>query len=170
MAVGLSVVTYSPGLGPRWPGLGPPRRVLVASCTPVGMDTDTTPATAPTMTLSELADLVSVSTQALYDCGPRAAAPTASESGASCRSSEIEAWIASRPTTHAATHHGAPREHAQLVDAVAELRQSDKWTQMLAVAVRFTTYSPSNVLLTAVQRPDATQVAGSEGGTRSAGT
>ncbi|HEY0117804.1 MAG TPA: ArdC-like ssDNA-binding domain-containing protein [Cellulomonas sp.] len=50
--------------------------------------------------------------------------------------------------------------HTQLVDAVAELRQSDKWAQMLAVAARFTTYSPSNVLLIAVQRPDATQVAG----------
>ena len=50
--------------------------------------------------------------------------------------------------------------HTQLIDAVAELRQSDKWAQMLAVAARFTTYSPSNVLLIAVQRPDATQVAG----------
>jgi antirestriction protein ArdC len=50
--------------------------------------------------------------------------------------------------------------HAQLVDAVAELQQSDKWAQMLTVAARFTTYSPSNVLLIAVQRPDATQVAG----------
>ena len=50
--------------------------------------------------------------------------------------------------------------HTQLVDAVAELRQSDNWAQMLAVAARFTTYSPSNVLLIAVQRPDATQVAG----------
>jgi hypothetical protein len=50
--------------------------------------------------------------------------------------------------------------HAQLVDAVAELVHSDKWAQMLAVAARFTTYSPSNVLLIAVQRPDATQVAG----------
>lgn len=50
--------------------------------------------------------------------------------------------------------------HTQLVDAVAELRSSDKWAQMLAVAARFTTYSPSNVLLIAVQRPDARQVAG----------
>jgi len=64
------------------------------------------------------------------------------------------------------THQGPSTEekltalHTQLVDAVAELRQSDKWAQMLAVAARFTTYSPSNVLLIAVQRPDATQVAG----------
>lgn len=50
--------------------------------------------------------------------------------------------------------------HGQLVDAVAELVHSDKWAQMLTVAARFTTYSPSNVLLIAVQRPDATQVAG----------
>ena len=50
--------------------------------------------------------------------------------------------------------------HAQLVDAVAELVHSEKWAQMLAIAARFTTYSPSNVLLIAVQRPDATQVAG----------
>jgi len=50
--------------------------------------------------------------------------------------------------------------HTQLVDAVAELRSSAKWAQMLTVAARFTTYSPSNVLLIAVQRPDATQVAG----------
>ncbi len=50
--------------------------------------------------------------------------------------------------------------HTQLVDAVTELRHSGKWAQMLAVASRFTTYSPSNVLLIAVQRPEATQVAG----------
>ena len=50
--------------------------------------------------------------------------------------------------------------HAQLVGAVAELVHSEKWAQMLEVAARFTTYSPSNVLLIAVQRPDATQVAG----------
>ena len=50
--------------------------------------------------------------------------------------------------------------HAQLVDAVAELVHSEKWARMLAVAAKFTTYSPSNVLLIAVQRPDATRVAG----------
>ncbi len=50
--------------------------------------------------------------------------------------------------------------HTQLIDAVAELRSSDKWAQMLTVAAQFTTYSPSNVLLIAVQRPDATHVAG----------
>lgn len=50
--------------------------------------------------------------------------------------------------------------HTQLVDAVADLVHSDKWAQMLAVAARFTEYSPSNVLLIAAQRPDATRVAG----------
>jgi hypothetical protein len=49
---------------------------------------------------------------------------------------------------------------AQLVDAVAELVHSDKWAQMLAVAARLTTDSPSNVLLIAAQRPDAIRVAG----------
>lgn len=50
--------------------------------------------------------------------------------------------------------------HTQLVDAVADLVHSEKWAQMLAVAARFTEYSPSNVLLIAAQRPDATRVAG----------
>jgi len=50
--------------------------------------------------------------------------------------------------------------HAQLTSAVEELAGSDAWQAMLAVAARFPTYSPSNVLLIAVQRPDATRVAG----------
>lgn len=50
--------------------------------------------------------------------------------------------------------------HARLVDAVADLVHSENWARMLAVAARFPTYSPSNVLLIAAQRPDATQVAG----------
>lgn len=40
------------------------------------MDTEATSATAPTMTLSELADLLSVSTQALYEFGGLQIAPT----------------------------------------------------------------------------------------------
>lgn len=63
-------------------------------------------------------------------------------------------------TSPAAAEDKLTALHTQLLDAVAELRSSDKWAQMLAVAARFTTYSPSNVLLIAVQRPDATQVAG----------
>ncbi|NKY38000.1 ArdC-like ssDNA-binding domain-containing protein [Cellulomonas septica] len=50
--------------------------------------------------------------------------------------------------------------HAQLVQAVEDLMSSDAWIAMLRVAARFTTYSPSNILLIAAQRPDATQVAG----------
>lgn len=50
--------------------------------------------------------------------------------------------------------------HSKLTRAVEELAGSDAWRQMLAVAARFPTYSPSNVLLIAVQRPDATRVAG----------
>lgn len=50
--------------------------------------------------------------------------------------------------------------HAQLVDAVENLVHSDTWATMLTIAARFPTYSPSNVLLIATQRPDATRVAG----------
>lgn len=50
--------------------------------------------------------------------------------------------------------------HAQLVDAVENLVHSDAWTTMLRVAARFPTYSPSNVLLIAAQRPHATRVGG----------
>lgn len=52
------------------------------------------------------------------------------------------------------------RIHQQLTAAVTELTSSDAWARMLQVAARFPTYSPSNVLLIAVQRPDATNVAG----------
>ncbi|QTE30060.1 ArdC family protein [Pengzhenrongella sicca] len=50
--------------------------------------------------------------------------------------------------------------HAKLVAAVEELASSDAWHRMLVVAARFPTYSPSNILLIATQRPDATRVAG----------
>lgn len=50
--------------------------------------------------------------------------------------------------------------HDKLVAAVADLVHSDRWRQMLIAAARFPTYSPSNVLLIAAQRPDATRVAG----------
>lgn len=52
------------------------------------------------------------------------------------------------------------RIHQQLTAAVTELTRSDAWARMLQVAARFPTYSPSNVLLIAVQRSDATNVAG----------
>jgi len=50
--------------------------------------------------------------------------------------------------------------HAQLTAAVEDLAKSDAWHRMLETAARLPTYSPSNVLLIAVQRPDATRVAG----------
>ena len=50
--------------------------------------------------------------------------------------------------------------HAQLTAAVEDLAHSDAWRRMLETAARLPTYSPSNVLLIAVQRPDATRVAG----------
>lgn len=52
------------------------------------------------------------------------------------------------------------RAHDQLVRAVADLASSEGWRRMLEVAARFHQYSPHNVLLITVQRPDATQVAG----------
>ncbi|MCA0328459.1 MAG: ssDNA-binding domain-containing protein [Actinobacteria bacterium] len=50
--------------------------------------------------------------------------------------------------------------HAQLTAAVQDLATSVAWRRMLEVAARLPTYSPSNVLLISVQRPDATRVAG----------
>lgn len=50
--------------------------------------------------------------------------------------------------------------HQQLVDAVESLVTSEAWTTVLKVAARFPDYSPSNLLLIATQRPDATRVAG----------
>src|SRR3954471_407767 len=52
------------------------------------------------------------------------------------------------------------RAHNRLTDAVAALTTSDGWRRMLTVAARFHSYSPHNVLLIGIQRPDATQVAG----------
>ena len=50
--------------------------------------------------------------------------------------------------------------HEQLTAAVDDLAHSDSWRRMLEVAALMPTYSPSNVLLIAVQRPEATRVAG----------
>jgi antirestriction protein ArdC len=52
------------------------------------------------------------------------------------------------------------RVHGQLTNAVEGLVQSEAWRRMLDVASRFPRYSPNNVLLICVQRPDATAVAG----------
>lgn len=48
----------------------------------------------------------------------------------------------------------------QLMAAVDRLVDGPAWRQMLDVAARFHHYSPNNVLLISLQRPDATQVAG----------
>src|SRR5689334_391913 len=50
--------------------------------------------------------------------------------------------------------------HEKLTASVAALTSSEAWGRMLTVAARFHRYSPNNVLLITVQRPDATLVAG----------
>lgn len=50
--------------------------------------------------------------------------------------------------------------HGQLTAAVDALVDGPAWRRMLEVAARFHRYSPNNVLLITLQRPDATQVAG----------
>ena len=52
------------------------------------------------------------------------------------------------------------RIHEQLTTAVAELARSDAWLRMLRVAARLPRYSPSNVLLIAMQDPDASNLGG----------
>lgn len=50
--------------------------------------------------------------------------------------------------------------HQRLTTAVADLSHGHAWQQMLATAARFHHYSPHNVLLIAVQCPQASTVAG----------
>jgi hypothetical protein len=50
--------------------------------------------------------------------------------------------------------------HQQLVDAVEALTSSDDWRSYLEVMNRFYSYSATNCLMIASQRPDATRVAG----------
>jgi len=50
--------------------------------------------------------------------------------------------------------------HDLLVSSVESLTSGEDWARMLEVAGRFTRYSAGNVFLIAVQRPDATRVAG----------
>jgi len=52
------------------------------------------------------------------------------------------------------------RAHEHLATAVEQLANSNGWRRMLTVAARFHRYSPHNVLLITVQRPNATRVAG----------
>ena len=106
MVGGHLVAIKSPGLGPWSPGLGPPRRVLVGPCTPVGMDTDASPATAPTLTLSELAAFLAVSPQALYDLRSKGRGPRGFRVGRQLRfrAAEIEAWLAAMEADDARRH------------------------------------------------------------------
>lgn len=50
--------------------------------------------------------------------------------------------------------------HETLEEAVADLANSEAWQHMLRIAARMPHYSFNNILLVAVQRPDATAVAG----------
>jgi hypothetical protein len=50
--------------------------------------------------------------------------------------------------------------HDKLTTAVADLANSDAWQHMLHIAAHMPAYSLNNILLIAVQRPDATAVAG----------
>ncbi|MGE3796034.1 MAG: ArdC-like ssDNA-binding domain-containing protein [Dehalococcoidia bacterium] len=50
--------------------------------------------------------------------------------------------------------------HERLTTAVADLTSSDAWQHMLRIAAHMPTYSLNNILLVAVQRPEATAVAG----------
>jgi antirestriction protein ArdC len=65
-----------------------------------------------------------------------------------------------RRRQHAESGDSLARAHDQLTAAVQALVDGDAWQRMLHVAARFPRYSPNNVLLITVQRPDATTVAG----------
>ena len=52
----------------------------------------------------------------------------------------------------------------QFVVAVETLTSSEDWCRYLEVMSRFHSYSASNCLMIAFQRPDATRVAGTEPG------
>lgn len=60
---------------------------------------------------------------------------------------------------------GAPDDrlaqvHQRLTEAVTAITSGEEWAAMLAVAARFRDYSPNNVFLITLARPDATRVAG----------
>ncbi len=66
----------------------------------------------------------------------------------------------SRDHARDARQDSLTRAHEQLTAAVEALVEGDAWRRMLEVAARLPRYSPSNVLLISVQRPDASAVAG----------
>lgn len=62
--------------------------------------------------------------------------------------------------TRAPVEDGLAAVHGQLTAAVDALVDGPAWRRMLQVAARFHRYSANNVLLIALQRPEATRVAG----------
>ena len=70
------------------------------------MDTDVSSAAAPTMTISELAAFLSVSTQALYDLRSKGRGPRGFRGGRELRfrMTAIEAWISSMEDADGRTH------------------------------------------------------------------
>jgi excisionase family DNA binding protein len=106
VASGHFVDTYSSSLE-RWVRVWDPLGASCPrACTPIGMDTDVTSATAPTMTLSELAVFLSVSNQALYDLRSKGRGPRGFRVGRELRfrKTEIDAWIASMEAADGQRH------------------------------------------------------------------
>ena len=62
-------------------------------------------------------------------------------------------WAAARQVKLAGLMDG-------LAGQVVTMTEQPEWTAMLAVAARFHRYSPNNIMLILMQRPDATRVAG----------
>lgn len=112
MAIGLLLDTNPAGLEPPGARLGGSRRVLQRRCTPAGMDTNQLLGTGPTMTLTELADYLSVSNQALYDLRSRGRGPRGFRVGRELRFrlSEIEAWLARLEAADAERHPPRDRQ------------------------------------------------------------
>ncbi|WP_124342689.1 helix-turn-helix transcriptional regulator [Cellulomonas algicola] len=75
------------------------------------MDTTVTPLAEPTLTINELADLLSVRPQALYDLRSQGRGPRGFRVGRQLRfrRSEVEAWIADMEDADARRHHSAGR-------------------------------------------------------------
>ena len=66
---------------------------------------------------------------------------------------EKAGWAAARQVKLAGLMDG-------LAEQVTTMTEQPEWTAMLAVAARFHRYSPNNIMLILMQRPDATRVAG----------
>ncbi|MBB2921243.1 AlpA family transcriptional regulator [Cellulomonas cellasea] len=75
------------------------------------MDTDVTSPTQATMTLTELADFLSVTPQALYDLRSKGRGPRGFRVGRLLRfrQAEVEAWIAGMEAADGERHHPRTR-------------------------------------------------------------